>query len=48
MDAVMEHYGAGLLQLLGGVGMFAIIGAFLQSGGSVYLWIVQYLHGIAG
>ena len=48
METIMEHYGVSLLQLLGGAGVLAIIWLLLQPGDSVYLWIEQYLYGIAG
>ena len=48
MEIIMEHYGSSLLQLLGGVSILALIGTFLQSGGNVQMWVVQYLQGIAG
>lgn len=48
METVMEQYGSGLLQLLGGVIMLALIGTFLRSTDSIVSWIMQYLYSIAG
>ena len=48
MEHIMEHYGIGMLQLLGGAGVLAIVRALLLSGGSIQIWIEQYLYEIAG
>ena len=48
MESIMEHYGVGLLQLLGGAGVLALVGTLLQPGGCIQVWIGQYLYEIAG
>ncbi len=48
MEEIIEHYGEGLLQLIGGAGMLALARGLLMPQGVWHLWIEAYLQGIAG
>ena len=48
MEEVMEQYGTGLLQMLGGLGVMALFWNMLQPGGAVQMLVQQYMNGICG
>lgn len=48
MEEIIEQYGAGLLQMLGGVGMLALFAACMQPGGVLQTIVLQYMNGICG
>lgn len=48
MEDIMEQYGAGLLQMLGGIGMLAVFGKMMQAGGMLSMFLLHYMKGICG
>lgn len=48
MEDIMGQYGMSLLQMLGGYGVFAIIKAFMQTDGVLYMVMMEYMAGICG
>lgn len=48
MEDIIEQYGAGLLQMLGGIGMLAVLGKMMQTGGLLSVLLLQYMKGICG
>lgn len=48
MEEIIEQYGAGLLQMLGGIGTLALFAAFLRPGGLLQIILLQYMNGICG
>lgn len=48
MEDIMEQYGIGLLQMLGGIGMLAVFGRMMQAGGILPMLLLQYMLGICG
>lgn len=48
MEDIMEQYGVGLLQMLGGMGILTLIGKMMQPGGVLNMVLLQYLDGICG
>lgn len=48
MEAMIEQYGIGLLQILGGMGMLALLKEIIQPGGILYIILLQYMDGICG
>ena len=48
MEKVIEQYGVGLLQIIGGIGAFGILSTLIQPQGIVYVILMQYLAGISG
>lgn len=48
MGEIIEEYGAGLLQMLGGIGVWGIFQAFMQQNGVLYEIVLAYMTGICG
>lgn len=48
MEEVIEQYGAGLLQMLGGMGLLALFAAGMRPGGVLQTIVLQYMNGICG
>lgn len=48
MEEIIEQYGTGLLQMLGGIGTLALVAALLQPGGLLQRILLQYMDRICG
>ena len=48
MREIFEHYGSGLIQLIGGVLIFAIWRSLFTPAGGLYQICLQYLNAICG
>lgn len=48
MNYIMEHYGGGLLAVLGGAAALAIYFASIKSGGILYEIVCTYMDSICG
>lgn len=48
MRDILEHYGGGLLAILGGAAAFAIYFACIKSGGVIYEIVRSYMASICG
>lgn len=48
MEKIIEHFGLGLLAVLGTAGMFAIYISCTQPGGVLYTAVLNYMNGICG
>lgn len=46
MEDIIEQYGAGLLQMIGGVGVLFLYGAMMQPKGVWYEIVQAYMSGI--
>lgn len=48
MNDIMEHYGSGLLAVLGGAAALAMYFASIKSGGVIYDIVLAYMKSICG
>lgn len=48
MEDIIEQYGAVLLQMIGGVGVFFLYEAMMRQGGALYEIVQTYMGGICG
>lgn len=46
MEDMIQHYGAGLLQMLSGVGVLFLYRVMMQPGGAWYEIVQAYMSGI--
>lgn len=48
MEDIIEYYGAGILQILGGICAVEVWSAMFSQNGILRQIVLQYLHGICG
>ena len=48
MEDIIEHYGASLLQMLGGIGVLGLYVGMMQQGGVLHEIVQAYMSGICG
>lgn len=48
MEQIIEQYGVGLVQIFGGIGALLLLSTLVQSGGAVYMILMQYMSSICG
>jgi hypothetical protein len=48
MEYIVEHFGTGILAVLGTVGIFAVYKTFLIPGGSIYESLNNFMVSICG
>lgn len=48
MEKIVEHFGIGLLQILGAAGALAMFFLFLRSGGVIHTAVYNFMSSICG